>query len=207
MDLKKTYNLIAKDWVEDHKKDVWWWEGADELVTRLPQKGSVLDVGCAGGMKTNYLKEKGCQVEGIDFSPEMIRIAKENYPELTFSVMDVFDLDDYDKKFDGIFAQAVLLHVPKSRIIEALEKLRARLNVGGYLYIAVKDVREGRPEETIIKEKDYGYEYERFFSYYTLEEMTECFEKVGMKVVWDGRKLSGNPGWVQLIAVLYSAHV
>lgn len=29
MNLKDTYNKIAKDWVTDHNVDTWWQEGAD----------------------------------------------------------------------------------------------------------------------------------------------------------------------------------
>ncbi len=36
------------------------------------------------------------------------------------------------------------------------------LQENGYLYLAVKELRIGQNEEQVIKENDYGYEYERF---------------------------------------------
>jgi len=39
------------------------------------------------------------------------------------------------------------------------------------LYIAVREKRPGRVEEEIKNESDYRYPYQRFFSYFTLDEI------------------------------------
>ncbi len=97
MDLKSTYNKIAEDWVKDHNKDDWWQEGTDTFLSLLPVGASLLDVGCGGGVKTKYISNKGYKVSGIDFSEKMIEIAKRELPELSFDVVDVYELDEYKK--------------------------------------------------------------------------------------------------------------
>lgn len=199
-ELKKTYNKIAQNWGDDHSGDTWWVEGADKFLEFLPKGSSVLDLGCGSGYKTKYIKEKGYDVEGCDFSEEMIKISKKNFPGIIFEVFDIYDLDKLDKKFDGIFCQAVLLHIPKKDVISILDKMKSLLNVDGYLYIAVKEKRDFEPEEEIKKENDYGYEYERFFSYFTIEELSDYFNKLDMQVVYKISNGSPKRTWINIIA-------
>lgn len=114
MNLQETYNRIARDWHKDHQKDDWWVEGVRQFISLLPAGGSVLDVGCGAGTKTKYLQKKGLDVMGIDFAAEMIAIAKEEVPNAEFAVGDMRALPLFKKRFDGIFAQASLLHISKN---------------------------------------------------------------------------------------------
>lgn len=77
--------------------------------------------------------------------------------------------------------QAVLLHIPKNEVQIVLQKAVNILQVGGYLYIAVKEKMEGGMDEEVKKENDYGYDYERFFSYFTLSDFNCYFEKGGIR--------------------------
>jgi predicted TPR repeat methyltransferase len=48
----------------------------------------VVDLGCGPGYVTEYLAESGLAASGIDGSSEMIAIAAETFPKLTFGVAD-----------------------------------------------------------------------------------------------------------------------
>jgi len=199
MDLKSTYNKIAEDWKKDHDKDTWWQEGTDMFLSLLPRGSSVLDIGCGGGIKSKYITDKGYVVTGIDFSEKMIEIAEREYPGINFAVSDVYQLEKYPKKFDAVFAQAVLLHIPKNRVMEVLEKMKSCLNDGGLLYLGVKQVKEDGVGERVIKENDYGYDYERFFSFFTLAELEGYLKDLNMDVVWKTSTTSGKAGWLQIV--------
>src|SRR5258708_3413568 len=163
MDLKDTYNKIAKDWNKDHKIDTWWNVGTVKFTSYLKKGDSILDVGCAGGMKSEFLANQGFAITGIDLSDEMIKIAKDRMPNGEFYVKDITQPLGLDNQFDGVFAQAVLLHISKKDIRKVLKNLLNLLKTGGHLYIAVKQLREGEKDEQVVQENDYGYEYERFF--------------------------------------------
>lgn len=199
MDLKATYNRIAEDWFKDHHEDTWWIEGTDKFVSLLKPGSLVLDVGCGTGVKSQYLLDKGLKVIGIDFSEKMIEIAKREVPGATFHVADIKDLSGLQETFDGVLAQATLLHIPKAEAGDVVKGLRDKLNNGGYLYIAVKEKRENGKEEEILKEDDYGYEYERFFSYFTLPEIKKYISDAGMEVCYENVSLSGHTNWIQVI--------
>jgi len=199
MKLKDTYNKIAKDWHKDHQKDEWWVTGTDEFVSLLKENNLVLDVGCGAGTKSKYLVNKKLRVTGIDFSEEMIKIAKKEVPSANFFVLDLDDIDNLHENFDGIFMQAVLLHIPKKEIVSKLKKIIYKLKDSGYLYIAVKEKRKNGPEEEVKMENDYGYNYERFFSYFSKDEIAGYLKEIGLKLVYENITLLGSTNWIQVI--------
>lgn len=201
MNLRETYNKIARDWHRDHTVDDWWKEGTEKFVSFLQSGNTVLDIGCGTGIKAHYLQKRGLSVTGIDFSEEMIQIARETTPEVDFHVLDFFQAGTLDRKFDGLFAQAALLHVPKKDLKDLIAELSELIHPGGYFYIAVKAKSPDRMDEEIVKENDYGYEYERFFSYSTQEEIESYLKNCGHEIVFTDvwKNSYGISRWVQVI--------
>ncbi len=199
MELNKTYDLIAEDWHAQHQNDDWWAGGTDVFTSLVKPGGLVLDVGCGGGMKSRYLIKKGLRVVGIDFSKKMIEIAKREVPEGEFHVLDLHKVGSLGYRFDGIFMQAVLLHIPRSEAVAVLRSMASLLNDGGHLYVAVKDKKEGRPDEGVKQEDDYGYPYKRFFSYFSLDELRDHFAHAGLAIVFEKVAPVGNTRWIEMI--------
>lgn len=200
MNLLDTYNKIAQDWHEDHAADDWWVSTMEKFGSLLPVGGSVLDAGCAGGTKTKFMADKGFRVTGIDFASNFIEIAKKEVPEADFQVLDIREVASLEKEFDGIFLQAVLLHFPKKEVPDILRDVLTKLKPGGFFYVAVKEAREGQEEEGISKENDYGYEYERFFSYFSQQEVEMILKSLGMEITFSEVQSNGRARWIQIIA-------
>ena len=201
MNLKETYNRIAEDWHRDHSHDDWWVEGTDIFIKELPLGAHILDVGCGSGVKSKYLINHGFKVIGIDISDKLLEIAKREVPKGEFREFSMYDLDAMTETFDGVFAQASLLHIPKKDAGGVVKKMANRLVPGGALYIAVKEIRENQPEEETVKENDYGYEYERFWSYFTMTELEQYLTDAGLKIISKLRNPnpSGKTIWIQII--------
>lgn len=205
MDLKETYNRIAEDWHKDHQKDDWWTGGTDAFAVFLHPGNLVLDVGCGSGIKSDYLIKKGLQVVGIDFSEKMIEIAQREVPAGEFYALDLRTIGTLGRAFDGIFMQASLLHIPRNEAEGVLRLMAAQLKSGGYLYVAVKDKEPGRQDEAIEKEADYGYSYERFFSYFTLDEIREYMRSIGCAVRYEAVATAPSC-WIQVIGQKVARH-
>jgi hypothetical protein len=92
-----------------------------------------------------------------------------------------------------------LLHIPKSHVREVLSKLKGHLNDRGLLYVAVKGMRKDGTEEAVKKENDYGYEYERFFSFFSLPELEKYFIDLGLTIIWKAGTISGRAEWLHII--------
>lgn len=203
MDLKETYNKIAEDWHKDHDSDTWWVEATDKFISFLNKGDLVLDAGCGAGTKTKYLLDKGLKVVGTDFSEKMIELAKKEVPGAEFFTLDIKQINELDYMFDGIFMQAVLLHIPKKEVEAILKNVINKLKAGGYLYIAVKEKTPGGVDEETKNESDYGYEYERFFSYFTFEDFENYFKSLGIGMVYKNvlppSRSARQSQWMQII--------
>jgi 2-polyprenyl-3-methyl-5-hydroxy-6-metoxy-1,4-benzoquinol methylase len=199
MNAKETYNKIAEDWQKDHFLDDWWKETTEKYCKMFKPGSLILDVGCGPGHISRFIYDHGLNVFGIDDSEKMIELANKAAPKCEFEVLDMRDVDKLDKKFDGIFAQASLLHIPKKEAHTTINKLYDRLKPGGYFHISVKESWSGIDEETKT-ENDYGYEYKRFFSYYTEDEIRKYFTDLGMKIVLVNKKQHNKTIWIQVIA-------
>jgi 2-polyprenyl-3-methyl-5-hydroxy-6-metoxy-1,4-benzoquinol methylase len=199
MDLKETYNKIAEDWNRDHLEDDWWVEGTNKFISFLKPGDLVLDVGCGSGLKSKYFVQKGLRVVGIDISEKMIEISKREVPTEIFYALGLEDINKLDYFFDAIFMQAVLLHIPKKEAVAKLREIITKLKPGGYLYIAVKEARDKSIEEEIKTENDYGYEYKRFFSYFTQAEIEKYILDLGLNIVFSDLSSSGKTNWIQVV--------
>src|SRR3989344_3181442 len=102
-------------------------------------------------------------------------------------------------KVDGIFMQAVLLHIHKKDAKKTIKKLLDKLKLGGYLYIAVKEKKSGGADEEIKTENDYGYPYERFFSYFTLDEIKNLMKELELEISYENISSFGHTRWIQVI--------
>jgi len=194
MDLESTYNKIARDWHNQHIDDKRWLRGSDLFVSKLLNNALILDVGCGPGLKSNYLLQKGLRVVGIDIANEFITIAKENNPNGIFIHTDMKEASSLPYEFDGIYALASLLHIPKTEIQSIIAILLSKLKPEGFLYVLIKESKG--VEEEIVVENDYGYEYERFFSYFIIDEIKELLIKQNLSIVHSESK----DGWIQIIA-------
>lgn len=74
----------------------------------------ILDPGCGAGRMSRYLDERGCDVEGLDLSPGMIAMAREQHRDLTFTVGSLTDLPYPDGQFDGVLLWHSIIHTPPS---------------------------------------------------------------------------------------------
>ena len=145
--------------------------GLRRFVELLPKGARVLDVGCGSGDAALYFKEQGFYVECIDFSERMVEVCKQR--GLDARVMDMEDMTFEAECFDGVWASASLLHIPKNNTQKVIDKFYELLKSGGVCYICVK-AGEG---ENIVEEKG----MKRFFSYWTEQELREqikCFQVI-----------------------------
>jgi len=106
-----------------------WKFGAGLLELLGPQPGErILDLGCGTGQLTAEIAKSGAQVLGIDKSEEMLREARQNYPELTFVQGDATAMRFKDP-FDAVFSNAALHWVKDAD--RAAESIAFALRPGG----------------------------------------------------------------------------
>lgn len=107
-----------------------------QFLDRLKTGARILDFGCGSGRDTKYFLEAGMKVDAIDGSEEMCRIASE-YTGIEVQQMLFQELDAQDN-YDGIWACASILHLPKNDLKLVLRKMVAALKTHGIIYTSFK---------------------------------------------------------------------
>ncbi len=97
--------------------------------------GPVADVGCGPGYVTGHLHDLGVEAFGIDLSPEMIAIARRDYPGLCFEVGTMTDLDLITHSVAGVLAFWSVIHVPDHAVPGVFAEFHRVLRPGGPLLV------------------------------------------------------------------------
>jgi len=95
----------------------------------LPPGATILELGCGAGRESEAMIARGFAVEPTDGSPEMARIAEERLGQPVRVLR--FDALDTVEAFDGVFAHASLLHVPRLALPAVLAAIARALKPGG----------------------------------------------------------------------------
>ena len=106
-----------------------------------PQRGRLLDVGCASGMFVAVADQAGWQVTGLEVSSWAIERAQQRCPRATFVTGLLEDQRFAPASFDVITLWDVLEHVHSPR--EAVQRVSEWLTPQGWLFLNVPDAQSG----------------------------------------------------------------
>ncbi|GAA1875890.1 class I SAM-dependent methyltransferase [Asanoa iriomotensis] len=131
-------------------------EQADGLLEKLPIVRGVLgmfceltlaaglgrdvaDIGCGTGHLAPFLAAQGVWPRGVDLSPGMVKLARQDFPEFSFEEGDVRALPLADASLAGVVCWYSLIFLaPADRPI-AFGELARVVKPGGYLVTGFKD--------------------------------------------------------------------
>ena len=106
------------------------------FTASLPLNGLILDLGCGSGRDAKAFLEAGFRVEAVDGSEELCSIATE-YTGIPVKQMLYNELDAQNQ-YDGIWACASILHLPKTELADVLRRIEEALKPQGILYASFK---------------------------------------------------------------------
>jgi SAM-dependent methyltransferase len=113
------YQRHAVEWDKERGSSLLEKAWLDRLLTLLPLRASILDIGCGSGEPiARYFIEKGCRVTGIDSSSALIDMCENRFPDQVWFVADMRTLS-MDRPFDGILAWDSLFQCPVRSIARA----------------------------------------------------------------------------------------
>jgi SAM-dependent methyltransferase len=140
---------------------------------------AILDFGCGPGRDLRTFSELGHIAVGLEGSARFAAMAREQGYEVW--EQDFLKLELPDNRFDGVFANASLFHVPSQELPRVLGELHATLKPGGVLFSSNP---RGNNEE--------GWNKGRYGAYHDLEswrrfmldagftELTHYFRPAGL---------------------------
>jgi 2-polyprenyl-3-methyl-5-hydroxy-6-metoxy-1,4-benzoquinol methylase len=158
-----------------------------------PETSSLLDVGCAFGVTTDFFVDQGFICVGLDISSYAINYAKEHVKNACFCHGDIQEKTPFkDKGFDVIVALDILEHIKRLR--EVLLELRRVLSHTGLMVISVPF------EQELDRDKSHCW----MMSY---SDWSNMFEKAGFEII-DVKihptifRLLGQHQWTSTLLIL-----
>ncbi len=94
---------------------------------------AILDLGCGPGRDLKTFTDFGHEAIGLDGQPQFTVMARA-YSGCEVWQQNLLALDLPAERFDGVFANAVLFHVPSAELPRVLGELHATLKPGGVLF-------------------------------------------------------------------------
>lgn len=129
------YNSNAKQFIQN-TISVEFKETQQRFLSKLKKNAFILDFGCGSGRDTRYFLDQGCQVDAIDGSEELCRLASQ-YTGIKVRHMFFQDLS-VKEKYDGIWACSSILHLPLHELTEVMQKMSDALKADGVIYTSFK---------------------------------------------------------------------
>ncbi len=118
----------------DHDVD----QNIDALLRHVeaPAPATILDFGCGPGRDLKRFAARGHVAIGLDGSAAFVRMARDATGAEVWH-QDFFALDLPAARFDGIFANASLQHVPTAPLPRVLSQLHRTLKPRGVLFASI----------------------------------------------------------------------
>ena len=164
----------------------------DAFLAALPAGAKILELGCGGGQDSAYMLGKGFDVTPTDGSAELARQA-EKLIGRPVTVMRFQDLQAIGE-FDGVWAEASLLHVPRAELPDVFSRIHSALKPGAPLHASFK---AGEAE---------GHDgFGRYYNYPSPDWLSQCLTSGGWRDIAlseaDGGGYDGKPTrWLFLTA-------
>lgn len=182
---KQTYNdrRVVRAFADYNKISELGHKQLDDFLQLIPEGGRILDLGCGPGWHAIVIAEKGYSVVGLDYSTEMIRVARNQAGSnlvTEWVAGDMLELEDLfeENSFEAAWARASLLHIKKEDIDRVLTGIRHVCVKGGVVMISLKQ-GEGMVR---IKDEKFGLETEREFVLWEKDEFVKKATEFGMKL-------------------------
>lgn len=182
------YDKKAEEWANAHHgfEEASYWQNEMERLHEFLPKGKILEIGSGSGKDAESLIKMGYDYIGTDASKGLLKVAQKRNPQTTFKHVGVYDLDFPEHEFDGFWTAATLLHIPKDRIDEALQKIKSQIKTGGFGFITMK---AGAGER---KDPKTG----RWLAYYSKKEFQEVLERNGYQLIEENNRKGEKDWWL-----------
>ncbi|WFU03794.1 class I SAM-dependent methyltransferase [Rhizobium sp. CB3171] len=164
----------------------------DAFLNTLPAGASILELGCGGGQDAAYMISRGFNVTPTDGSPEIAEQAEKLIGKPVI-VRRFEELED-DQLYDGIWAEASLLHVRRPDLPGIFNRIHKALKNGGIFHASFK---AGEAE---------GHDsFGRYYNYLSAHWLNDLLISTGWKDIslneTDGGGYDGKPTrWLRMRA-------
>ncbi len=136
----------------------------------------IVDVGCGPGFDAAFFRGKGLRAVGVDLSPTMIKIGREEFGG-DYVLADMRRLP-FSANIGGLWVSASFLHLPRVEAPVVLQRFGHFMVPGALLYVSVK---AGRGAEWTAE--SHGQPRSRYFVYWQPEGLDALLHEANFRIV------------------------
>jgi SAM-dependent methyltransferase len=166
-----------------------------EWLACLPADARLLDLGCGGGKDAGDLSQRGYRVVGLDRTSSLLSAGRRRYRSLPLVRADLRQLPFRARSFDGLWAAASLMHLPKPVARRILTDLSRLVRPGG-LFAAT--MTYGVKSRMVTD----GWVPGRYFARWKKDELARAVRRAGWSIlelnITTNRERKGR--WLNLLA-------
>ena len=182
------YKENAPLYAEETKNSLVY-DALGEFLSRVEEKGRILDLGCGSGRDSFFFLERGFSVDSLDGSEAMKREAERLFG-INVRLSDFLSLDE-EEKYDGVWAQASILHLEEESLRKVLNLISRALKTGGVFYTSF---RKGEVD---------GFENGRWYTNMTESRFSSLLPpNLQIEKSWEGKDVRPgvNKTWLSIIS-------
>ena len=163
----------------------------DSFLSFVPKNGTIFEIGSATGRDASYFHLQRYKVFCTDVLPEELqKLSKKGFETAEFDFRDN-PKQEWNNRFDGFFANAVLLHATQDVFKKTLINISSILKKRGVIAFSLK---AGEGEEMLSIKMGSP----RYFKYYTIEEIKEMLKELPYKII--NISCADDGKWIHVIA-------
>ncbi len=146
----------------------------------LPHDAKVFEIGSADGTNAKYIEKLGFDVTASDVAEDFINATKlKGLKTIKFNVLE----DEFNEKYSAVFAWRVFVHFTKKDVSKALKKVYDILEKDGlFIFNVINSETRNVAEEWVDFSNEYHMGAERFYKYFSEEELNEIITNIGYKI-------------------------
>ena len=180
--IERMYDLVAKEYSAafsgEHEKKPKDREILHRFSQAMGDRRPVWDFGCGPGQTTNYLKNHGIEISGLDLSEKILEQARTIHPEIYFRKGDILELEFENDSIAGVVAFYAIVHFTREQVRVAFREVFRVLQPGG-LFLFTYHVGE----EAIHVDEFLGKQVDIDFMFFTTDFIFSCLKDCGFEKI------------------------
>ncbi len=180
--IENLYDTLAKEYAEtfsgEHEKKPKDQEILHRFSLEIGDRRPVWDLGCGPGQTTEYLKNLGIEISGLDVSEKILEQASAIHPEIHFRKGNILELEFENDSIAGAVAFYAIVHFTQEQVEMACREVFRVLQPGG-LYLLTYHVGE----ETIHIEEFLDKKIDIDFMFFTTDFISCCLKNSGFEKI------------------------
>jgi ubiquinone/menaquinone biosynthesis C-methylase UbiE len=176
--IERMYDTIAREYSEtfsgEHEKKPKDQEILHRFSQEIGDRRPVWDFGCGPGQTTEYLKNLGIEISGLDLSEKILEQARINHPEIHFRKGNILKLEFENDSIAAVVSFYAIVHFTEEQVRIAFREVFRVLQPGG-IFLFTYHIGA----DTIYIEEFLGKKISINFKFFPTDFIYSCLKRSG----------------------------